>query len=341
MTPPGPDVTARRPTIYDVAREAAVSHQTVSRFLKGQDNIRADLRERIEHAVRKLDYRPNATARSLATRRSVLIGALLYGMSELGPSRSAQGAAEGAREAGYFLDMMSVDPGDPATIDRAIALIRERELAGLLIQAPTDGMLERVDRFTFDWPVLIEREPEFTADAAEPSHNGVGVTMLMEHLYGLGHRRFHHISGPLDWISARNRRTAYEQALAGSGLESSGMTSGDWSAASGYHAVMSIPHVRFTAVVAGNDQMALGAMRALYQRRLSVPADVSVVGFDDLPEAAFFQPPLTTIAQNFRAQGRLAIEELLHRIDGSSLASTGSMAPVLRIRDSTAPPPAT
>jgi LacI family transcriptional regulator len=119
------------------------------------------------------------------------------------------------------------------------------------------------------------------------------------------------------------------------------MTSGDWSAASGYHAVMSIPHVRFTAVVAGNDQMALGAMRALYQRRLSVPADVSVVGFDDLPEAAYFQPPLTTIAQNFRAQGRLAIEELLHRIDGSSLASTGSMAPVLRIRDSTAPPPAT
>jgi LacI family transcriptional regulator len=337
MTVPDEEVSAKRPTIYDVAREAAVSHQTVSRLLKGHNNIRPDLKIRIELAMGKLDYRPNFAARSLASRRSVLLGALVCDMSEVGPTKSAQGAAEAAREAGYFLDVLSVDPRDPGAIDNALALMRERDLAGLLIQATTDAIVERLDRLTFDWPVLVEREADDRVTGHELSHNGVGLTMLVEHLHGLGHRRFHHISGPLDWISARNRKKAYEDALRVYGLESYGMNAGDWSAASGYQAVMSIPHIAFTALVAANDQMALGAMLALHQRGLSVPAQVSVVGFDDLPEAAYFSPPLTTVAQNFRAQGRLAIDQLLRMIDGSSLQDVGSMAPTLRVRASTAP----
>lgn len=164
--------------------------------------------------------------------------------------------------------------------------------------------------------------------------------MLIDHLHTLGHRSFHHISGPSDWVSARNRRVAYLDALERYGLHSTGISSGDWSAASGYDAMMGIAKLDFTALVAANDQMALGAMLALRQRGLRVPEDISVVGFDDLPESAYFFPPLTTVAQNFRAQGRQAIDRLLHEIDGSALDSVGSMDPILRLRASTAAAPA-
>lgn len=334
--------TASRPkraTIYDVARLANVSHQTVSRLIKGHSNIRPDTRERIERALAELEYRPNLSARTLATSRSRLIGALVYDVSEMGPSKTTQGATERAREAGYLLDIVSIDRHDDADAQRALDVFRSRDLAGIVAWASTDVLVEAIRGIEFDVPVYVEQETDDRLSGTSLSLNGLGELMLIEHLYELGHRRFHYVSGPNGWISARNRETAYEQALRGHGLVSIGTSYGDWSAASGHAAVHAMSDaVGFTALVAANDQMALGAMLALSERGISVPGDVSVVGFDDLPEAAFYRPPLTTVGQNFHQQGKLAIDRLLSMID-PALPPAGlyPVKPELRVRLSTGP----
>ena len=335
-----PAVTrAKRATIYDVARLANVSHQTVSRLIKGQSNIRPDTRERIERALVELEYRPNLTARTLATSRSRLIGGLVYDMSEMGPSKTTQGATERAREAGYLLDIVSIDRHDDAEVHRAVDLFRSRDLAGIVAWASTDALVDAIAQTDFDVPVYVEQETDDRLQENSMSLNGLGQHMLVEHLHELGHRRFHYISGPTGWISARNRASAYEQALKSHGLVSTGISYGNWSAESGHAAVRGLPRdLDFTALVAANDQMALGAVLALSERGISVPADISVVGFDDLPEAAYYRPPLTTVGQNFHQQGRVAINRLLAMIDADF--GSGDLHPVepeLHVRLSTGP----
>jgi DNA-binding LacI/PurR family transcriptional regulator len=326
-------------TIYDVARVAGVSHQTVSRLLKGGSGIRPDNRERIEQALKELDYRPNMAARSLATNRSHRIGALVYEMVEMGPSRIIQGATEAAREAGYLLDIVSLDPRDHGAIEDAVSLLAGQHLAGILAYAPTEEVKRVIARYKFAVPIHVDTEEDDLIPGHEISLNGHGLRILVDHLIELGHRRFFHISGPAEWLSAGNRHAAYDLALAAQGLLSVGALAGDWSAASGYEAALRIPLDQgITALVVGNDQMALGALRALSERGVKVPDDMSVVGFDDLPESRFFQPPLTTVRLDFELQGRLAVQRLLRLIgDADALPPTRGVLPELKIRQSSGP----
>jgi LacI family transcriptional regulator len=327
----------RPPTIYDVARAAGVSHQTVARFLRGYEGIRPATREKVEDALRTLDYRPNLTARSLTTGRSHRIGALTHELDQFGPSKVVQGATAAARDAGFVLDIVTLDMGREESIHEALELLRQQDLAGIIALSSTDDMTRAFEAAQFSVPVVISAEPDDVALDRATELSTVGFPALVAHLADLGHTDFWHIAGPASWSAARNRTRAYEAAIAARGLRSAGVLPGDWSARSGYEAVRDLPSLReATAVVAANDQMALGAMLALAERGLAVPEDISVAGVDDIPDAAYFNPPLTTLRVDFAEQGRAAVAALLAQIDTAASQTAGGMHPELAVRASTA-----
>lgn len=327
------DQGGRKPaTIYDVATAAGVSHQTVSRFLAGYEGIRPATRARVELALTELGYRPNMSARSLKSGRSHRIGALTHETAQVGPSRIAEGAAAAARDAGYVLDLISVDLHSPHAIDDALGQLTSHSLAGVLALVSTDEMRDAVTAARFDVPVVIERESDDAHGISES-----GIQALVAHLAALGHRRLLLISGPPNWSSARSRERAFREAVAAHGLDAEPTRYGDWSPGSGHAAITAAP-LRSTAVVAANDQMALGAMLALKRQGLAVPTDVSVVGVDDIPEAEYFDPPLTTVRNDFAATGRYAVEELIARIEGTPAPAPPVRLADLVARESSAPP---
>lgn len=333
-----PDDAPKPATIYDVARRAGVSHQTVSRFVKGFEGIRPETRRRVEEALRELDYRPNLAARFLATNRSHRIGALVYEMLEVGPSMVLAGASRGAREAGYLLDIVSLDPAVEGSAESALRMLNQQDLAAVLAFAPTDEVATAIESASFAVPVFVEREIADAPDGEFPSLSAQGMRQIVDHLVGLGHRRMFYVSGPEGWIAARNREVAFREALRTYGLEPVGMAAGDWSAASGFAAGLALPsELGATAVVAANDQTALGVLRALESRGVRVPQQVSVTGFDDMPESAYFSPPLTTVRLDFDLLGRRSIARLLGALGvGPGLAGTENPSLVLLTRASTA-----
>ena len=331
----------KSPTLYDVAALAGVSHQTVSRLVKGRTNIRPETRKRVEAAIRALNYKPNQAARSLATSRSHRIGALVYEITEVGPSKIMLGAISGARDAGYLLDIVNLDPNDDKAIEQSISMINQNDLDALMVFAPTDRVVEAISRVQLSVPVYVESEANESLDTSGPTLNERGVGILVDHLAGYGHRRFFHIAGPRGWLAARGRERSYESALAARGLGSVGSYEGNWTAVSGYEAALRMPLDKgVTALFAGNDQMALGAMAALTERGVLIPEDVSVVGFDDIPEARFFRPSLTTVRLDFERQGRIAINRVLTTITGVNPdPQLQAVAPELFVRESSGPAP--
>jgi DNA-binding LacI/PurR family transcriptional regulator len=330
----------KAPTIYDVAQVAGVSHQTVSRFLKGFEGIRPETRERVVLALDELGYRPNFTARSLKSGRSHRIGALAHEISQVGPGRIVEGASVAAREAGYVLDIVSLDTRNPRAIEESLALITQHDLAGILALAVTDEMTKAFQGAVFGVPAYIASESEDDPDDPRGALSRVGIPALVAHLAALGHRRIVHVAGPTMWSASRNRARAYESAVSALGLHSAGTLHGDWSAASGYRAIADLaelPHA--TAYLVANDQMAVGVMLALKERGLRIPQDVSVVGVDDIPEAAYLDPPLTTLRNDFDGQGRAAVAQLLARIERSDLVPVVVPPPTLLVRRSSGPAP--
>jgi DNA-binding LacI/PurR family transcriptional regulator len=332
--------THRAATIYDVAHAAGVSHQTVSRYLRGYAGIRPATRDRVMQALDELGYRPNQTARTLKSGRSQRIGALTHEISLVGPSRMVEGASAASREAGYVLDIVSLDSRDPRAIERSLDLIIQHDLAGVLAFAVTDEMTRAFHSAPFRVPAYLAVETDGAFDDSRGVLARVGVPLLIDHLAGLGHRRFVHVAGPSMWSAARNRTLAYTSAVAAAGLHSAGILTGDWSAASGYAAVAGLAVLPdATAFLAANDQMALGVMLALKERGLRIPADASVVGIDDIAEAAYFDPPLTTVRNDFETQGRRAVVTLLARLGHGRIPIDPVRPPELVIRRSSGPVP--
>ena len=312
------DPAAARPaTIYDVARLAGVSHQLVSRYLKGEKGIKPSNREKVAAALRALDYRPNMTARLLATSRSHRIAVLTHEIGQVGPARIVQGASAEARRNGYVLDIITLDATDRAAIDDAIQELNQQEIAGILALASTDEVVAAFKEADFTVPAYVGTEDDDEGGNADgPSARSFpGYDALVDHLYELGHRRFFHIAGPRSWIAGRNREAAYLRAVDRVGARSLGVVHGDWSPASGYAAGAGVPP-EVTAVVVGNDQMAIGAVRRLLEDGRSVPGQISVVGVDDVQEAAYITPPLTTLRVHFEEQGRATVRRLLEQIRG-------------------------
>lgn len=335
MTETQPSVE-RPATIYDVARAAGVSHQTVSRLLKGYAGIRPETRDRVDAAIRELGYRPNLTARSLTTGRSHRIAALTHEITQVGPSKILEGANMAARDAGYLLDVIALDVHDPAAIRESINLALQFDLAGVLALSSTDEVTDAVNSSTFRGPFYLATGHDRLPSDSAPGTGG--LMAVLRHLADLGHRDVVHIAGPRAWVGARNRTREYEAAVVELGLRSQGVIHGDWSARSGYEAISSWPgELPATAFVAANDQTALGIILALNERGYRVPEDVSVTGVDDTPEAAYYSPPLTTLRLDFTAQGRDAVQQLLALIDGVEPPPPSPRRPELIVRRSTGP----
>ena len=335
----------RPATIYDVAKRAGVSHQTVTRVLRDYPGIRPATRERVTEALSALDYRPNLTARLLTTGEGRRIAAFTHELHQYGPSKVLQGATTIARDAGYWLDVVTLNVSNPDEISRAIDTMRQPDLAGILALSSTDEMTRAFEAAEFGVPAVINAE-----ERLHPNRGTAKPTLMEEilgHLITLGHRDFLHIAGPRSWTAARNRRRDFRGAAEMLGVRTADMTEGDWSAESGYRATINYldshprsgSRVGITAIVAANDQMALGAMLALSEAGFRIPHDVSVTGMDDIPDAAFFRPPLTTMRLDPEAQGRTACARLLSKINQDISFESVDAEPQLIVRASTGQAP--
>jgi DNA-binding LacI/PurR family transcriptional regulator len=330
--------------IFDVAGEAGVSHQTVSRVVNGDPNVRPATRERVDAAIAKLNYRPSAAARALASRKTRALGLISTGGPLFGPSSIMQGFDGAAREAGYQVSIASIAEQDPAALTaamrQAVDALLGQNVEAIVLIAPDSAALEAIRAV----PVSV---PLVTADAGE--HDGLvsvsldqfaGAVLAIEHLAGLGHRSILHLAGPADWTDALERERGWRSACERLGVDAPEPVRGDWSAESGYAVGQELADRvdagELTAVFCANDQMALGVLHAFSERRIPVPAAVSIVGFDDVPEAAHYIPPLTTVRQDFAALGRQIMATVESLVGGAEPLPVRPL-PDLVVRASTAP----
>ncbi|MFQ6392160.1 LacI family DNA-binding transcriptional regulator [Nocardia sp. KC 131] len=330
-----------RPAVMiDVAKRAGVSHQTVSRVLNDSPRVRPETRERVLRAVEELDYRPNAMARGLASRRSKVLGVVTFDTVLYGPASMLLGIERAARAAHYGVSIATLQRADRAEVLDAVETLADQGVDGVIIIAPLVVAAAALHSLPATLPAVAV---EAGQDAGLPSASVdqvEGARLAVQHLLDLGHETVWHISGPNGWLESRDRVDGWRQTLQAAGAVVPPIIAGDWSARSGYEAgpvLAAQPGV--TAVFAANDQMALGLLRALAEGGLRVPEDISVVGFDDIPEAAYLSPPLTTVRQDFDEVGRCSMRMLLRLIesDGAPLESP-QVVPILIARDSTTAP---
>jgi DNA-binding LacI/PurR family transcriptional regulator len=330
----------RRPVMSDVARLAGVSHQTVSRVINDSRHVRAETRERVELAMRQLEYRPNSVARALVTGRSQTLGVVSFDTTLYGPASTLYGIERAAHEAGYFITIASLEALDrPAVLD-AIERLRVQGVDGILVIAPQEGGTRALMQAPAGVPlVALEAGPRDVVPLASVDQVA-GARLATEHLLSLGHRAVWHLAGPTGWPEAEDRVRGWRGALEAAGAPVPAPLRGDWSARAGYElAQRLLDDAGVTAIFVANDQMSLGALRALHEAGRRVPGDVSLVGFDDIPEAPYFIPPLTTVRQDFDEMGRSGLRLLLDAIEAPDGAPAHvEVLPELVVRASSGPP---
>jgi DNA-binding LacI/PurR family transcriptional regulator len=313
----GGEPKVRSAVMHDVARLAGVSHQTVSRVLNNHPNVRETTRERVLQAIGQLNYRPNALARGLVTRRSRTIGVISFDTRLFGPASTLLAIEHAARAAGYAVTISSLAHLDAASVRSAVASLAGQPVDGAIVIAPREGAAQG----------LRDLRPGLPLVAVEAGYGGeipvvsvdqfAGAQLAADHLLSLGHRTVWHVAGPADWLEARERVEGWRAGLADAGAAAPPLLRGDWSAESGYRAGLELAdNAEVTAVFAANDQMALGVLHAFYERGVRVPDDVSIVGFDNIPESAFLIPSLTTVHQDFDEVGRRGLKLLVDIMDG-------------------------
>lgn len=330
--------SSRPPAMTDVARLAGVSHQTVSRVINDSPNIRPETKARVLHAIDQLGYRPNTAARALVSGRSGTVGIVATETSLFGPTSIRRTIEEAAQEAGLLATSVTLDTVTLAALDDAVDHLIAHAVEALVMIAPQDEALKAMRARRTEIPCVIVEGDLTQAAWTVGVDQGAGARMATEHLLSLGHRAIAHIAGPPNWSEARARRGAWEATMTAAGLDASAVLVGDWSAQSGYAAGRRLADQGgITAVFAANDQMALGLLRALHEAGIRVPEDASVVGFDDVPEAAYLIPPLTTVRQDFPAIGRAAIDLLHAALAGNEPEHMPQLIPPqLIVRQSTA-----
>jgi DNA-binding LacI/PurR family transcriptional regulator len=327
--------------MWDVAQLAGVSHQTVSRVLHDSPSVRPATREKVLAAMKELDYRPNSSARALVTGRTRTLGVISFDTTLYGPASTLLGIERAAHDADYFIIIVSLRSFTRESVLAALDRLRDRGVDGIAVIAPLATAYEALRDLPPGPPVVAAEAGPDVVPVAEVDQVA-GARLATRHLLELGHRTVHHITGPLDFLESRHRLAGWRAALAEAGAPEPPAVEGDWSSQSGYdlgRTLLEDPQT--TAVFVANDHMALGLLRALHERGRAIPVSVSVVGFDDIPEAAFFTPPLTTIRQDFDEIGRRSLALLLEAIEGGAPPAPRRVivAPELIVRQSTAPPP--
>jgi len=342
---------APRVAMTDVARRAGVSQKTVSRVVNGEPHVTDAIRAKVQAVIEEMGFRPNAAARALVTRRNQRIGMVTMSTSLYGPASILEGVDGALRGSGYHLSVARTQGDSVADLQAAIDELVTQDIAGLVLSEPID--LGHPDlRIPSGLPVLSFGSPTTDSSTTNPEPDArpgqfvlgadelAGARSAAEHLLALGHRTVHHIGGTEGWSATARRVAGWRGALTDAGVGAPPVVHGDWTPRSGYEAATSLlRRGGVTAIFAANDHMAIGAIRAVEKAGLRVPEDVSIVGFDDAPEAEFLSTPLTTVRQDFAEVTRLAVHRLVSTIEGRPPAERRRLVPAqLIVRESTAPP---
>ncbi|WP_375389802.1 LacI family DNA-binding transcriptional regulator [uncultured Amnibacterium sp.] len=325
---------ARPASIRDVARLAGVSHQTVSRVLNDSPSIHEATRNRVVAAMAELQYRPSAAARALSTNRSKTIGVLAATRAHYGPSRAIEAIEEAARSRGYFVTSASMGRTDEESVRAALVDLLAQDVEALVVVAPALHVAETIATLAPGVPYVLLRSAGAGDETGLRVDEIAGARLATRHLLDLGHTAIVHVAGPHDWIEAQARQQGFEDELASHGLSALRCVQGDWTADAGHRAGLELlPDRQATAVFCSNDSTAIGLLHAAHELGVAVPGDLSVVGYDDIPEAAHLWPPLTTVRQDFAALGLRCVTTLLGEEDAPA-----ALVPQLVLRATTAPP---
>jgi DNA-binding LacI/PurR family transcriptional regulator len=328
----------RAAVMSDVGRLAGVSHQTVSRVINGSRHVRPETRERVLDAMRELDYRPNSVARALVTGRSNTLGVVTFDTTLYGPAATLCGIERAAHEAGYFIIVASLKALDQPSVAEAVDRLSLHGVDGILAITPQQDAAEALRHAPAEIPlVAVEAGPARGVPVVAVDHVA-GASSATRHLLELGHPTVWHVSGPTGWLEAHERLQGWRATLRDAGAEIPPPLTGDWSAHSGYGLGQELSRdERVRAIFVANDQMALGVLRAMNEAGREVPGEVSVVGFDDIPESPYFTPPLTTVRQDFDEMGTRGVALLLATMAaGKPLKAGRDVQPELIVRSSTA-----
>lgn len=306
----------KTPVMADVARLAGVSPITVSRVVNGNPLVKPETRARVVAAIEQLGYRTNMAARTLAGGRSRILGVASIATTFYGPSRTLFGIAAAARARDHMVNFVTVPEPTVRDLRASFEQLSEAHAEGVIVIAPLHESVRALHRIQPSTPLVVtSATPD--APASVGIDQAAGAAMAVTHLLELGHRTVHHVRGPEGWIDSEARIHGWRSALRAAKRPAPDPLTGDWSPRSGYELGRRLaedPDV--TAVFVANDQMALGLLLALREANRRVPHDVSVVGFDDTPESAFYDPPLTTVRQDLAEVGRRSVDLLLDLMDG-------------------------
>jgi DNA-binding LacI/PurR family transcriptional regulator len=336
----------KRVTIKDVAHVAGVSTQTVSRVVNKFSYVSGETRQRVEAVVEQLDYRPSMLARSLSQQRSYTLGVVTLGLKHIGPSRTLNGIADRADDLGYMLLMKELDNFNTNRIDDVIDSLLSRQVDGIVWVAPeigddhawVDARLEKTPV-----PVLFIAMQSRKGISSVSTDNYKGAVMATQHLLDCGRKEIGHISGPQGWWESDERKRGWRETLEAAGRDTSEKqcAEGNWSSASGEQAFIQLfeSYPEMDAVFVANDQMALSVLRETNRRGIRVPEQLAVVGFDNIPESAYFYPSLTTISQDLQLLGEQAVQTVVEMIrmrqeNQPVIAQSRFIQPTLVIRES-------
>ncbi|HSU02380.1 MAG TPA: LacI family DNA-binding transcriptional regulator [Nocardioides sp.] len=329
----------RSPSMAQVAERAGVSHQTVSRVLNDASLVKEETRLRVLAAIEELGYRRNFAARLLATNRSRRIGMVTAHLALHGPSMIALAVQDAGQEQGYDVSLVGLPEFSFEALQKAVDRLSDQAVEAIVVAVPHRDAVEMTRSLQLGIPVVMVQGVAAGQALTAGIDQEAGARRAVAHLLDLGHRRVAHVSGPSEWIEADQRAAGWRAAHEERDLLPGPQLVGDWSSASGHSAGLRIaqdPDV--TAVFASNDFMALGVLHALHQSGRRVPEDVSVVGFDDVPQAEFYWPALTTVAQDFSELGRRALAVALAAVRGGDGTTVDLIDPELMVRASTAAP---
>lgn len=322
----------RRVSMADVAARAGVSAQTVSRVVNESPRVDPATRLTVEAAMADLGYRMHHAARALRTGRTHTIGLVVSTLATVGNSRMLQAVTDAASSRGYAVTVVTLG-GPQREVAAAFERLRDLGVDGAIVLNEATASVRDSGVPADLTLVVVDSPPDDRFGIVQSDHAG-GARSAVAHLLGLGHATVHHLAGPATSFAAAERERGWRDALEAAGVAVPDVIRGDWSAASGHRAGAAVNDA--TAVFAANDQMALGLLRALADAGRTVPGEVSVVGFDDVADAADYQPPLTTIRQDFDALGERAVRALVSAIQGERATGVHAVPTALVVRESAA-----
>lgn len=337
---PAPRTT--RPSMADVARHAGVSPQTVSRVSNGHHNVDAATRQKVVASMQALGYRPNGAARALKRGHFNTIGVIMFTLETFGNMRTLDAITQEAARADCAVTLLPVPDPTLPRVSGAYDRLREAAVDGVVIIFEAHLLDDATFVLPPGIPVVVVDSDAGSGYPIVDTDQAQGARQATGHLLALGHRQVWHIAGPRTSFSGSHRVESWRRTLREAGITPPQPVYGDWTTESGYrHGLVLGARPDVTAIFAANDQMALGAMRALHELGRDIPGEVSVVGFDDMEEAHSFWPPLTTVRQDFAAVGRLSVRKLLRKVSGTDPDGDDriTVPTELVVRASSGPPP--